>query len=91
MPVNFLNLPGLDVVDFKEIEAEYHVGATPRVISRMCPHCGCSHETGITGKEQESCYMNSIWVKNRPASGKKPHLTAIELHHALRFQVAAER
>ena len=31
MPVNFLNLPGLDVVDFRETDTEYHVRATPEV------------------------------------------------------------
>ena len=29
MPVNFLNLSGLDVLDFKETDTEYHVKATP--------------------------------------------------------------
>lgn len=45
MPVNFLNLPGLNVLDFKETETDNHVRAEPRVISRMCPHCGRSNET----------------------------------------------
>jgi hypothetical protein len=29
VPVNFLNLSGLDVLDFKETDTEYHVKATP--------------------------------------------------------------
>ena len=33
MPVNILNLPGLDVVDFRETDTEYHVRATPKAIS----------------------------------------------------------
>ena len=40
MPVNILNLPGLEVVDFRETDAEYHVRATPKTISRLCPSCG---------------------------------------------------
>lgn len=63
MPVNFLNLPGLDVVDFKEIEAEYHVRATPRVISRMCPHCGCSHETVAHARR-------TLVIRDIPSHGK---------------------
>lgn len=40
MPVNFLNLPGLDVVDFRETATDYHVRAKPKVVSRQCPSCG---------------------------------------------------
>jgi len=29
MPVNFLDLPGLRVLDFKELDREYHVKAEP--------------------------------------------------------------
>jgi hypothetical protein len=36
MPVNFLNLPGLDVVDFRETATEYHVRAKPKAVSRQC-------------------------------------------------------
>ena len=43
MPVNFLNLPGLRVLDFKETDREHHVKAEPVAFSRMCPHCGQSH------------------------------------------------
>lgn len=43
MPVNTLNLAGLNVTDFKESETEYHVKATPITISRLCGRCGQSH------------------------------------------------
>jgi hypothetical protein len=36
MPVNFLNLPCLDVVDFREMATEYHVRAKPKAVSRQC-------------------------------------------------------
>ena len=45
MPVNFLNLPGLRVLDFKETDTECHVRAEPAAISRLCPHCGRSNDT----------------------------------------------
>lgn len=40
MPVNFLNLPGLEVVDFRETATEYHVRVKAKAISRLCPGCG---------------------------------------------------
>lgn len=40
MPVNILNLPGLDVVNFRETATEYHVRAKPKASSRLCPGCG---------------------------------------------------
>lgn len=36
MPVNVLNLAGLDVVDFRETATEYHVRAKPKVVARQC-------------------------------------------------------
>lgn len=63
MPVNFLNLPGLEVVDFKETEAEYHVRATPRTVSRLCPHCGRSHETVAHAKR-------TLVIRDIPSHGK---------------------
>lgn len=50
MPDNILNLSGLRVVDFKENEREYHIKAEPVAISRLCPHCGRSHEVIGHGK-----------------------------------------
>jgi len=47
MPVNILNFPDLRVLDFKETDTEYHVKAEPVAISRLCPHCGRSHDTII--------------------------------------------
>lgn len=44
MPVNILNLSDLRVLDFKEIEREYHIKAEPVTVARLCPHCGKSHE-----------------------------------------------
>ena len=38
-----LNLPGLNELGMKELDAEYHVKAEPAAISRMCPHCGELH------------------------------------------------
>jgi hypothetical protein len=38
MPVNFLNLPGLKVLDFKETPTEYHLRAQPALVSS--PHRG---------------------------------------------------
>lgn len=63
MPVNFLNLPGLEVIDFKETEAEYHVRATPRTVSRLCPHCGRSHETVAHAKR-------TLVIRDIPSHGK---------------------
>lgn len=44
MTVNILNMPGLNVLDFKETVDEYHIKAEPAAISRLCPHCGLSNE-----------------------------------------------
>lgn len=42
---NILNLPGLRVLDMKELDTEFHVKAEPVAVSRMCPHCGQSSGT----------------------------------------------
>ncbi len=63
MPVNILNLPGLNVLDFKETDAEYHVRAEPVVISRLCPHCGRSNETVKHAQK-------TLFVRDLPSHGK---------------------
>ena len=64
MPVNFLNLPGLRVLDFKETDREHHVKAEPVAFSRMCPHCGQSHGTIGHGKLP-------LFVRDLPNLGKR--------------------
>jgi transposase len=44
MPVNILNLPGLDVLDFNETDDEYHIKESPLEMSRCCPHCNKSDD-----------------------------------------------
>lgn len=56
---NILNLPGLRVLDMKELNAEFHVKAEPVAVSRMCPHCGQSNGTihdlrAMSGTEAEA-------------------------------------
>ena len=63
MPVNFLNLAGLNVTDFKESETEYHVLATPVAVSRLCPHCGRSNETVSHARRK-------LVIRDIPAHGK---------------------
>lgn len=63
MPVNILNLSGLDVVDFRETDAEYHVRATPKAISRLCPHCGRSNDTVAHAKR-------TLVIRDIPSHGK---------------------
>ena len=63
MPVIILNLAGLDVVDFKETDSEYHVRATPKAISRLCPHCGRSHDTVVHAKR-------TLVIRDIPSHGK---------------------
>ena len=63
MPVNILILAGLDVVDFKETDSEYHVRATPKAISRLCPHCGRSHDTVVHAKR-------TLVIRDIPSHGK---------------------
>ena len=63
MPVVILNLPCLRVSDFKETEAEYHVRPEPTAISRLCPHCGRSHDTVVHAKR-------TLIVRDLPSHGK---------------------
>ena len=63
MPVNILNLSGLDVVDFRETDTEYHVRATPKAISRLCPHCGRSNDTVAHAKR-------TLVIRDIPSHGK---------------------
>jgi len=59
---NILNLPGLTVLEVKETATEIHVRTVPAAISRMCPHCGRSHETIGHGKLQR--YVREAWFKS---------------------------
>jgi transposase len=74
MPVNILNLPGLNVLDFKETATEYHVKAEPVAISRLCPQSGRSHDTIGHGKLP-------LFVRDLPTHGKSMmiHLDAPRL------------
>ena len=63
MPVNFLNLPGLDVVDFRETDTEYHVRATPKAISRLCSSCGPSGKVVIHQQK-------TLFVRDLPSHGR---------------------
>ncbi len=74
MPVNVLNFPGLRVLDFKETDTEYHVRAKPAAISRLCPHCGRSHETIKHAQK-------TLFVRDLPSHGKSVaiHLDAPRL------------
>ena len=63
MPVNILNLSGLDVVDFRETDTEYHVRAMPKAISRLCPHCGRSNDTVVHAKR-------TLVIRDIPSHGK---------------------
>ena len=63
MPVNFLNLPGLDVVDFRETATEYHVRAKPKVVSRQCPSCGPVGKVVIHEHK-------TLFVRDMPSHGK---------------------
>jgi transposase len=63
MPVNILNLPGLNVLAFKETDTEYHVQAEPVAISRLCPHCGRSNDTVKHAQK-------TLFVRDLPAHGK---------------------
>lgn len=63
MPVNILNLPGLNVLDFKETDDEYHVKASPLEISRRCPHCHRSDET-------VSHAWRALVIRDIPSHGK---------------------
>ncbi len=50
VPVKHPNLPCLDVVNFRETDTEYHVRATPKTISRLCPHWA-SQQRGSSPKQ----------------------------------------
>ena len=63
MPVNILNLAGLNVVDFKETDSEYHVRATSKAVSRLCPHCGRSSNTVVHAKR-------TLVIRDIPSHGK---------------------
>jgi len=63
VPVNILNLAGLNVTNFKESETEYHVKATPVTISRLCANCGRSNDT-------VSHARRTLVIRDIPAHGK---------------------
>ena len=63
MPVNFLNLSGLKVLEFKETDTDYHVKAAPSTISRLCPNCGRSNETVKHAQK-------TLIIRDIPAHGK---------------------
>ena len=63
MPVNVLNLPGLQVLDFKETDTDYHVKAAPTIVSKLCPHCGRSNET-VTHAQK------TLFIRDLPSHGK---------------------
>ena len=63
MPVNILNLPGLDVVDFRETDTEYHVRATPKTISRLCPSCGPASRVVVHQQK-------TLFVRDLPSHGR---------------------
>jgi transposase len=74
MPVNLLNLPGLNVLDFKETETDYHVRAEPAVVSRLCPHCGRSNDTVKHAQK-------TLIIRDLPSHGKRVaiHLDVLRL------------
>ena len=63
MPVNILNLPGLDVVDFRETATEYHVRARPKAVSRQCPSCGPAGKVVIHENK-------TLFVRDMPSHGR---------------------
>ncbi len=63
MPVNVLNLPGLDVVDFRETSTEYHVRAKPKAISRLCPVCGSERKAFVHQQK-------TLFVRDLPSHGR---------------------
>ena len=58
-----LNLPGLNELGMKELDAEYHVKAEPAAISRLCPHCGELHRVQKHGSR-------SMFIRDLPTHGK---------------------
>lgn len=63
MPVNILNLPGLDVVDFRETATEYHVRAKPKAISRLCTGCGSARKAFVHQQK-------TLFVRDSPSHGR---------------------
>ncbi len=63
MPVNILNLSGLDVVDFRETDTEYHIRATSKAISRLCPSCGPASRVVIHQQK-------TLFVRDLPSHGR---------------------
>lgn len=63
MPVNILNLPGLNVLDFKETDDEYHIKASPREITRRCLHCNKSDDI-------VSHAWRTLVIRDIPSHGK---------------------
>jgi len=63
MPVNYLNLPGLKVSDFKGTDTENHVRAEPQVVSPLCPHCGRANDTVAHAKK-------TLNIRDLPSQGK---------------------
>ena len=70
MPVNILNLPGLEVVDFRETDAEYHVRATPKTISRLCPSCGPAGKVVI--HQQKTLFVRDLHSHGRQLVCTRP-------------------
>ena len=58
-----LNLPGLNELGMKELDAEYHVKAEPAAVSRLCPHCGELHRVQKHGSR-------SMFIRDLPTHGK---------------------
>ena len=58
-----LNLPGLNELGMKELDAEYHVKAEPAAISRLCPHCGELHRVQKHGSR-------SMFIRDLSTHGK---------------------
>ena len=55
MPVNILNLAGLNVLDFKETATDYHVRATPAVISRLAVRA-VVRQRALTRRERKKVF-----------------------------------
>lgn len=60
-----LNLPGLNELGMKELDAEYHVKAEPAAISRLCPHCGELHRVQKHGSR-------SMFIRELPSVFRLP-------------------
>ena len=77
MPVNILNLPGLDVVDFRETATEYHVRAKPKAVSRQCPSCGPAGKVVIHEHK-------TLFVRDMPSHGKSKAIH-LDVRHLARL------